>query len=178
MNIVINSKENILTASFKIMEAVGLFIERIPQEQFNNPLADGKWSSAQHLDHLLKSTSPLNRGLDLPKENLIGLFGNPQHASRSYNQIHSIYKQKLKDGLTASAAFTPANINNFGKEHMLNNWNLCFHQYLDIIRDKWKDDELDKYQIAHPALKELTVREMLFFTEFHTKHHYEIMLRV
>ena len=36
---------------------------------------------------------------------------------------------------------------------------------------KWKDTDLDQYYIIHPILGRLTVREMLFFTIYHTEHH-------
>jgi len=42
---------------------------------------------------------------------------------------------------------------------------------LDAVLERWDDKRLDRYQLPHPVLGKLTVREMLFFTLYHNKHH-------
>jgi hypothetical protein len=40
---------------------------------------------------------------------------------------------------------------------------------------QWSEKNLDAYLLPHPLLGKITVREMLFFTTFHTDHHLNIM---
>jgi hypothetical protein len=40
------------------------------------------------------------------------------------------------------------------------------------------DTILDEYQIPHPLLGMLTVREFLFFTDYHTGYHTQTMLNL
>jgi DNA-directed RNA polymerase subunit L len=37
--------------------------------------------------------------------------------------------------------------------------------------EKWQEVEFDRYQLPHPILGKLTMREMLFFTIYHTLRH-------
>ena len=36
---------------------------------------------------------------------------------------------------------------------------------------RWSEDQLDRYQLPHPAMGKMTVREVLFFTVYHNAHH-------
>ena len=38
---------------------------------------------------------------------------------------------------------------------------------------RWPDRSLDRYQLPHPLLGKLTLREMLIFTAYHQMHHLE-----
>lgn len=42
---------------------------------------------------------------------------------------------------------------------------------------RWTDDSLDRFQLPHPLLGKLTVREMLFFTLYHQRHHRDVIER-
>jgi len=37
--------------------------------------------------------------------------------------------------------------------------------------NNWSEEKLDKCLIPHPLLGKLILREMLFFTNWHTQHH-------
>ena len=37
--------------------------------------------------------------------------------------------------------------------------------------DEWKEDDLKSYQLPHPVLGKLSIKEMIFFTIIHTDHH-------
>ena len=43
-------------------------------------------------------------------------------------------------------------------------------QATTVLRN-WRDTDLDKYFLPHPLLGKLTIREMLFFTLYHDRHH-------
>lgn len=41
----------------------------------------------------------------------------------------------------------------------------------------WSESKLDRLQLPHPLLGKLTVREMLFFTLYHQRHHLAVVAR-
>ena len=43
--------------------------------------------------------------------------------------------------------------------------------------DELTENELDKYIFPHPLLGKLTLREMLYFTIYHVRHHEELTKR-
>jgi uncharacterized damage-inducible protein DinB len=42
---------------------------------------------------------------------------------------------------------------------------------------RWSERALDARQLPHPLLGKLTVREMLFFTLYHNRHHVDVVKR-
>ncbi len=53
---------------------------------------------------------------------------------------------------------------------MLKNWNVKVH-LLQKNLSSWNDFQLDTHRMAHPLLAKLKVRQMLYFTIFHTQYH-------
>ena len=37
--------------------------------------------------------------------------------------------------------------------------------------EKWQENDLDRYQLPHPLLGKLTIREMLYFAIYHNLRH-------
>lgn len=48
-------------------------------------------------------------------------------------------------------------------------------KYYDRLPANWSEEELDQHCVNHPALSQITMREMLFFIIFHNYHHLELM---
>jgi hypothetical protein len=40
---------------------------------------------------------------------------------------------------------------------------------------RWPENALDRRLLPHPLLGRLTVREMLFFTVYHNRHHVDVV---
>ena len=40
---------------------------------------------------------------------------------------------------------------------------------------KWNEADLSKYQLPHPLLGKLSIREMMLFTAIHTEHHFKAL---
>ena len=153
-----------------------LFIDFIDKQDKNTfeHMPQGKWSAGQNLDHLIKSTRPVNWGLNIPKFLYPWLFGKINRVPRTYDELQKRYKEKLAAGGTAPNPFIPpvilfeqktTKIKQFRKE--LNR--LC--KKVDSLSDK----QLDNLLLPHPLLGKLTIREMLFFTIYHTEHHLNIL---
>ena len=76
-------------------------------------------------------------------EHIIIDFGN----SQKNKKVAEEFKEKLKEKL---------------KNEVLN---LC------LSIEKISEEDLDYYLLPHPILGKLTLREMLYFTIYHVKHH-------
>jgi hypothetical protein len=134
---------------------------------------EGKWSAGQQMDHLVRSARPVNTALGLPKI-FLRFFGRPVARSRSYEQIRDTYRTVLTQGGVASRPYIPPVTEAEERGPII----LQFTQQKDKmiqLLDKWTEDELDKYQVPHPLLGKLTVREVLYFTAYHNNHHLHVL---
>src|SRR5688572_28482465 len=71
---------------------------------------EGKWTPAQHADHIVKSVSPVVMALGLPKIAPRLLFGKSKRTGRSYDALVEKYKEKLAKGGKASGRFVPKEV--------------------------------------------------------------------
>ena len=135
---------------------------------------DGKWSAAQQLDHLVRSVSPVNMALGIPKFILQWRFGKANRPSKTYEALIEKYTNKLKEGGRASGRFIPPLVHADQKEKLTNQ----LSQLVKKLSSKTKNNSevvLDKYILPHPLLGKLTLREMLYFTAYHVVHHQQLV---
>ena len=125
------------------------------------------WSYAQNLDHLIRSATAIANALALPKLLIRTLFGKATN-SRTSDDVRSKYLAQLDQGSQAGGKFVPTGSQ--GQADMLRQWDRVSSKLLTNL-DRWSEQQLDTLRLPHPLLGKLTVREMLFFTEFHTRHH-------
>jgi hypothetical protein len=136
----------------------------------------GKWSAGQHLEHLLRSTRPVYMAIGLPGFVLRLLFGTPNRQGRSYEEVANRYKAKLTAGGAASGRFVPPPVHFNQKAGKLLDFGRLQQQLQQRVL-RLSDKKLDGYLLPHPLLGKLTLREMLFFTIYHTQHHLHIIQR-
>jgi uncharacterized damage-inducible protein DinB len=152
-------------------------VQAILDEQFDKGTPDS-WSAAGYLKHLILSIKPFAKALNFPKEQLQKMFGTPDHPSRTYADLVALYKARLSEGVRAEnyEAITPVvyrlpeDLQDL-KAYLLDVWNDSNNRLLTALQ-AWDDAELDAYQIPHPAIGLLTIREMLFFTVHHNTLHW------
>ena len=149
-------------------------VESVEAEMFFAHAPD-TWSMAENIVHLIDAAEQFSTGLASPKVTLHQRFGTPNHSSRTFGQLRSVYAEILAGGGRSNAANTPQNINvdvhfSHARDDIMQRWQRATRQLFVGLRS-WNETELDATQVPHPLLGNLTVREMLFFFVFHDAHH-------
>jgi hypothetical protein len=141
--------------------------------EFFFPLGDA-WSPADNIRHLLKSNRPVLHALTTPKVFLLFRFGAGLRDSRTYSEVRKRYLARLAAGVTAGR-FAPRPL---GSSDQTEEQRKLLMATLDQVSESladavsgWREWQLDRFHLPHPALGRLTVREMLFFTLYHNLHH-------
>ena len=137
---------------------------------------DGRWTEGQHLDHLIKSTKPLNLALRLPRIALRLKFGTASRPGESMEAVVERYEGVLAGGGKASGRFVPPEVHAKDKSGLIETFRHEGKRLVDAVGN-WSESDLDKYVLPHPLLGNLTVREMMFFTYHHMGHHLETLAR-
>jgi hypothetical protein len=131
---------------------------------------EGKWTAAQQLDHIVRSVSPVNMAMGLPKFILKWKFGVANRPSKSFEGLTEKYTRKLLEGGKASGRFVPSPVTANQKEKLLSQLDGLVKK-LCSKTGHHSEEALDKYILPHPLLGKLTLREMLYFTAYHVQHH-------
>ncbi len=131
-----------------------------------------KWTTGQHVLHLVNSIKLLNKALSYPKFILKYKFGVSNRETRSYNVVANKYLEKLIKHQDKSKAF-----NSRLKKPTLSERKKLLatlqvqKKKLQNKTNKWKDSQLDTLLIPHPLMGKMTVREIIMWTAHHTEHH-------
>ena len=163
----------IITASEKIFRDFTDYSRNVTNEKFFFQPAD-KWSIAQNVDHLIISMRQTRLAYALPKFIVRFYVGKPNRLSRSYDELVAKYKNKLAAGGKASGVFVPKPVTGISKEVLISKWEKTLQAYFNALKN-WKDEQLDNYLAPHPLLGKLTLRELCYFTIYHTEHHLDII---
>ena len=134
-----------------------------------------KWNAGQHLDHIIKSVSILATALSLPKFILKSKFGKANRVSKTPEALIEKYLEKLKTAKPTPSRFQPKEITFLQKEKAVKE----LHRHVKKLYKKalkFSENELDEYILPHPLFGKLTIREMLYFTNYHVKHHKELII--
>jgi hypothetical protein len=166
-------KEEILKASKTIFNQFTDVCLQIPDEKFFME-PQQKWSIAENVDHLIRSIKTTRLPYSLPKFFVRMIFGKPNRDSRSYEELVAKYKMKLEQGGKASGRFIPKR-KAVKKIEVVREWQKRNNKYLESLDLKWKDQQLDQYIAPHPLLGKITLRELCYFTIYHTEHHLNII---
>lgn len=149
------------------------YLQRLDHAAFFAPQGT-HWSPAEHVRHLRKSAAPLVMALGLPRLLLRLRFGTATRPSRDFAAMREAYRAQLAGGATAgrfapSAEAAPGDPED-RRAAILEAWASTTTGLQAALR-RWDEPALDRFQLPHPVLGTLTVREMLHFTVYHTAHH-------
>ena len=151
---------------------VGRFFSGIDGAEFF-AAPEGVWSAADNLVHLIRSGRPVAMALKIPRIALRLRYGRSRRAGRSFAETRAEYVEvALAGGAVASGRFLPE-VTGTGPEvrqRIITGWNATGRR-LEQALSAWSEADLDRYVLPHPLLGKLSVREILFFTLYHTMHH-------
>ena len=131
-----------------------------------------KWSVAENVQHLIISTNTSSLAWYLPLFLVKWIGGTPNRNSRTYDELNNKYYTQLSEGGRASGRFVPKPVDiKYGKQKLLNNWNKATTKFIKTLHKNRREEDLDNYLVKHPLLGRITLRELGYFSIFHTEHH-------
>jgi len=172
----IHIKETIINETKNSNQRAMEWFNAIPADQFFMR-HDEVWSASDNVDHLIRAIKPIATALKMPKLGLQTMFGKAEHPSKTYDEICKIYVDEIAKGAQASGRYLPDQVSpaqpEEQKQELLDQLNKAGDSLVAVL-DKWDDEEFDQYQLPHPIIGKLTIREMLFFSIYHTLRHARI----
>lgn len=167
------NKSSIIAQSAQAFDELTNYVLEIKEKTFFQSPGNNKWSVAENIIHLVKSTHTTTLACRLPKFVLRLVSGKPNRPSRNYQELLDKYESKLKAGGRASARYVPKSPSKKdSKEKIVYQWESATSAYLNALSKNWNDDNMDAYIVPHPLLGKITIRELAYFTIFHTLHHF------
>jgi len=151
------------------------FLSTHDNEKWNQG-PEGKWTTGQHIIHLIQGAKPLNRALGMPMFVLWYKFGKANRGPRTYDVVKDKYRTKLAAAGNVLSPFsknmpeTPPE----GKQSLIDQLNKEKGILLKKI-GKISEKNMDKYLIPHPLLGRMLIREMIMWNAIHVDHHLEIL---
>lgn len=138
-----------------------------------------KWSIAENVQHLIISTNTSALAFTWPSFIVRWIGGKPNRDSKSYEALVDKYKMKLAEGGKATGRFVPKALEiKDDKRKIIENWNKAATKFIYAIKNKTTESKLDNYLVRHPLLGRITLRELCYFTIYHTEHHLEIIQKI
>lgn len=135
------------------------------------------WSGADYLKHLILSVKPFAKGLNLPRERLAQMFGTADRPSLTSAQFVERYDAVIAAGARAemNPAILPVGYRipegvSDTRDYLLETWRDAA-QRVSTALESWSEEDLDRYQMPHPAVGDTTIREWLYFMVHHTGVH-------
>jgi len=138
---------------------------------------DGKWTTGQHVLHLIQSEKALNKALSMPRFLLKYKFGLCNRAVRNYDEIIEKYNEKL--------AKVPKGVESPFSKNMIIPKIAEKQNYISQLKmeaekmikkyNKWNEKDLEKYIVPHPLLGRMPLKEIVMWNAYHTETHLKIL---
>ena len=179
---IIQDKASISDKLKALQASIHQTIETMPEDKLYTG-TETEWSPADYLKHIIISVKSFAKGLHIPKDQLGNMFGKSENGSMTYDELVALYDGKIDAGMKAEMApnITPMNYRmpediEDVRAYLLETWNNANQRLIDALED-WSEDDLDIYQLPHPATGPITMRDMYFFTIHHNELHGEDIKR-
>jgi hypothetical protein len=135
-----------------------------------NVSKNNKWTPAENIAHLVSATRMTSLAFTLPKFLHVFLYGKPGRTSHGYGKVVDNYQKKLEGGAVATGVYVPKKTN-YIRAELHDKLKKESGKLIAALDNKWNDKQLDHYQVSHPILGLLTIRELAYFTIYHNGHH-------
>lgn len=170
------TREEIVTELARLAVVVESVASGLDTTSFFAPqVEDGeiRWSPAEQVRHLTKSTYPLARAFALPRFVLALRFGVRLRPPRAYDELAADYA-RLLETRPDSGRYRPRPEtrapDDARRAEIMAHWRDAVSRLSRAV-ERWTERALDRHRLPHPLMGAISTREMLFFTLFHTSHH-------
>lgn len=137
---------------------------------------EGKWTQAQHIQHLTDSLQLLNNALSYPKFYIKYKFGVCNREIKDYAAVTKNYYTKLKEKQELVKKFNKkVKAPTIHQKSRLLTRLLIQSKKLQYKTKLISDENLDTLVIPHPLMGKMTLREIIMWTACHTEHHTTIL---
>ena len=175
---VIQAIPSLSEALLRAAESYTAYCASIPDPLFFQQ-PEGKWSPARQTKHLITSNNMARLAFVLPGFVVRMLAGKPNRPSRSYDELVNRYHTKLAEGGQASGRYIPKPIpESTGREKWLRKYEQSMIKMAAVIGKIKNEERLDQYLAPHPLLGRITLRELAYFTIYHSQHHLETIRKM
>jgi len=165
------NKEQLIQDLEKGFDNVISWINNQPANHFNQDIVPGKWTIAGHLYHLIKSTKAVSLGMVMPKAQLEEMFGKSNRNERTYDELYEKYKTTISDvNFKAPNPYEAEPGREFEQTSLIERFEGELQDFIKAI-ELWEEAEMSEYILPHSAIGKCTIREFVYFTILHTKHH-------
>ncbi|WP_298781630.1 DinB family protein [uncultured Polaribacter sp.] len=147
------------------------WLENQPKENWEKG-PKNKWTSGQHILHLVDSLQLLNNALSYPRFLLKYKFGVSNRPSKSYDAVVEKYQQRLHENSEKAKVFNQKikNPSLNERERLITKYQIQQKKLQYKIR-KIDDKNLDTLILPHPLMGKMTIREIVMWTAHHTELH-------
>ena len=138
----------------------------------------GKWTTGQHVVHLIQSTKPLLMAVSLPGFVLRFRFGKANRPSRNYDAIVARYHERLATNVGMVSPFSKNMPDTQPDEKEKRIAELAaLNRKLNQKMGGFSEAQLDRLLVPHPLMGKMTLREILLWNAYHTEHHHQILAK-
>jgi DinB superfamily len=143
---------------------------------FNQRPSQDVWSAAENLQHLIVALESSLPAYYLPLFAMRLIFGKANRPSKTYDGLVEKYQAKLSLGIKAAGKYVPEQ-KIYTPATLLHKWITLDKRYRKLL-SRASEERLETCIVPHPLLGKITVRELCFFTIYHTEHHHQIIKRI
>lgn len=135
----------------------------------------GKWTAAQHVQHINKTLGGIARFLQGDKAVLTEKFGVSANGSRPFEEVEKIFSVFFAEPRKAPVQFVPVDAGEIHLSDEIRNGEALLVAMRSSL-NAWTEEDLDRQNCPHPLAGTFTIREMLYFSIMHAHHHHQAIL--
>jgi hypothetical protein len=137
---------------------------------------DNKWTTGQHVPHLVQSEKALSNGLKIPGFIAKYKWGKANRATRSYDEITIRYQNKLRsvNNVVSPLSKNMPILSQEEKPKIIKKLT-SYHELINSKIYKMKAAKLDTQLLPHPLMGRMILAAILLWSACHTDHHLQIL---
>jgi len=159
------------SANDALIKTANLFSE----DNFFKRPSEKKWSAAENVEHLVLVTKPMVVLFSKP-EVMVERWGTVERPSRSYDELANAYI-KVTNGIGKAPDRAVPQATEPTQAAQLNKFKQVNEEYVKAV-ELLTEFQLNAYQIPHPFIGNITVKECLHFITFHVNHHHKAITEI